>query len=66
MLTYQGGPRTSATKIVINRKVADLTQMETHVALLRGINVGGRNRLPMRDLADLFISAGAHDVETYI
>jgi len=26
-----------------------------YVALLRGINVGGRNRLPMRDLAAVFV-----------
>jgi len=36
-----------------------------HVALLRGINLGYR-RLPMTGLADLFRSAGARDVRTYI
>jgi uncharacterized protein (DUF1697 family) len=39
---------------------------ETHVALLRGINVGGKNLLPMKDLAALFESAGCGDVRTYI
>ncbi len=39
---------------------------ETHVALLRGINVGGKNKLPMKGLADLFAAAGATDVRTYI
>jgi uncharacterized protein (DUF1697 family) len=36
------------------------------VALLRGINVGGRNKLPMRDLAAIFVDAGCTDVTTYI
>ena len=38
----------------------------THVALLRGINVGGNNKLPMADLAELFEAAGCRDVSTYI
>ena len=38
----------------------------THLALLRGINVGGKNKLPMRDLRALFIAAGCNDVQTYI
>lgn len=37
-----------------------------HVALLRGINVGGKNSLPMRELVAMFESAGASDVRTYI
>ena len=37
-----------------------------HIALLRGINVGGRNRLPMRELAAIFSSAGCDNVTTYI
>lgn len=37
-----------------------------HLALLRGINVGGRNLLPMRDLAGLFEDAGCREVRTYI
>lgn len=36
------------------------------VALIRGINVGGKNRLPMRDLTAIFEHAGAKDVKTYI
>lgn len=35
-------------------------------ALLRGINVGGKNKLPMKELAALFAEAGCRDVETYI
>lgn len=37
-----------------------------HVALLRGINVGGKNSLPMKDLAEMFTAAGGKDVVTYI
>lgn len=37
-----------------------------HVALLRAINVGGRNMLPMKDLAEMFVKAGCRDVVTYI
>jgi uncharacterized protein (DUF1697 family) len=38
----------------------------THVALLRGINVGGKNKLPMKDLAAMFVEAGCGEVRTYI
>ena len=38
----------------------------TDIALLRGINVGGKNKLPMRDLATLFTIAGCEEVRTYI
>lgn len=37
-----------------------------NVALLRGINVGGKNKLPMKDLAAMFREAGCDDVRTYI
>jgi uncharacterized protein (DUF1697 family) len=37
-----------------------------HVALLRGINVGGKNKLPMADLAAIFTGAGCADVRTFI
>ncbi len=36
------------------------------IALLRGINVGGRNRLPMKELAAIFAEAGCEGVRTYI
>jgi uncharacterized protein (DUF1697 family) len=38
----------------------------SHLALLRGINVGGRNRLAMEDLAGLMRDLGHTDVATYI
>ena len=37
-----------------------------HVALLRGINVGGTRSLPMKALAELCTAAGYGDVQTYI
>jgi uncharacterized protein (DUF1697 family) len=46
----------------VNRSKA----LSTNVALLRGLNVGGKNRMGMTDLAQLFIEAGCTDVRTYI
>ena len=43
-----------------------MESLETYVALLRGINVGGRNRLPMDELARSFEQAGCVSVRTYI
>jgi uncharacterized protein (DUF1697 family) len=40
--------------------------MTIYVALLRGINVGGHNKLPMQALRDLLAALGCEDVETYI
>lgn len=40
--------------------------MPSYVALLRGINVGGKNRLPMPELAAAFRDAGHEDVRTYL
>ncbi len=38
----------------------------TYVALLRAVNVGGNNKLPMKDLVGLFESAGCVQVRHYI
>src|SRR5881396_128088 len=37
-----------------------------HIALLRGINVGGKNMLPMAVLSEMFGKAGCTSVQTYI
>jgi uncharacterized protein (DUF1697 family) len=37
-----------------------------YVALLRGINVGGRNKVPMAELREAFEGVGHTDVSTYI
>src|SRR6187402_3458375 len=38
----------------------------TYIALVRGINVGGKNMLPMSALTRMFDDAGCADVRTYI
>ncbi len=40
--------------------------METWIALLRGINVGGKHMLPMKELTSLMAANGFSDVKTYI
>lgn len=37
-----------------------------YIALLRGINVGGKNRVPMKELQKCFLDAGYTGVQTYI
>ena len=37
-----------------------------YIALLRGINVGGKNKLPMPTLREIFSDHGCREVETYI
>lgn len=40
--------------------------MNTYVALFRGINVGGKNVLPMKELAAVLEGLGLSKVQTYI
>jgi uncharacterized protein (DUF1697 family) len=40
--------------------------MKTYIALFRGINVGGKNVLPMRELVALLENIGSQNVKTYI
>lgn len=40
--------------------------MKTYIALLRGINVGGHNRLPMRELVELLEGLSLENIRTYI
>lgn len=40
--------------------------MKTYIALFRGINVGGNNVLPMKELVPILESIGALNVRTYI
>ena len=37
-----------------------------YVALLRGVNVGGKNKLPMPALSQMFTAAGCDAVKSYI
>jgi Uncharacterized protein conserved in bacteria len=41
-------------------------QLEKYIALLRGINVGGKNKVPMAELKKAFEAIGFSDVKTYI
>jgi uncharacterized protein (DUF1697 family) len=43
-----------------------MAKLIKYVALLRAINVGGNNKLPMKALAALFEKADCSEVETYI
>jgi len=40
--------------------------MNTYIALFRGINVGGNNVLPMKELVAMLENIGARNVKTYI
>ncbi len=40
--------------------------METYIALLRGINVSGQNKIRMADLRSCLTELGCRDVQTYI
>jgi len=53
-------------KTVTSATDAGAPAREAHVALLRGVNVGGKNSVPMADLAALFAEAGCSSVRTYI
>jgi uncharacterized protein (DUF1697 family) len=67
---------TAALGVTISGRVADYGRgrsgsghndgMATHVALLRGINVGGRNKVPMAELRQVVTSLGHTGVTTYI
>ncbi len=37
-----------------------------YLALLRGINVGGKNKLPMKDLVGIFAESGCENPRSYI
>lgn len=40
--------------------------MKKYIALLRGVNVGGKNRIVMKELKKLFEDNGFQDVSTYL
>ncbi|HEY5556867.1 DUF1697 domain-containing protein [Acetobacterium sp.] len=40
--------------------------MEKYIAFMRGVNVGGKNKIPMPELKELFEQNGFDDVVTYI
>ena len=40
--------------------------MATYVALLRAVNVSGKNKLPMAELREAVTGAGFDNVRTYV
>jgi uncharacterized protein (DUF1697 family) len=40
--------------------------MTTYIALFRSLNVGGKNRLPMKELVAVLENVGAREIKTYI
>ncbi|MFF7155168.1 DUF1697 domain-containing protein [Streptomyces sp. NPDC008139] len=57
------------TKVKTGTSKSTTTDTDTdtrYVALLRGINVGGKNKLPMQTLRDLLASIGAADIRTHL
>ena len=46
------------------QKVMEL--ITTYIALLRGINVGGNNKLPMKKLVTVLEGLGLENIRTYI
>ncbi len=40
--------------------------MNTYVALVRGINVGSKRSLPMKELVSIVEDVGGRDVATYL
>jgi uncharacterized protein (DUF1697 family) len=47
-------------------RLGDGDQMKVYVALFRGINVGGKNALPMKELLSVLEDLGGRNVRTYI
>ncbi len=43
-----------------------MNSVATYIALLRGINVGGRNRLPMQALREILANLGLLGIRTYV
>ena len=40
--------------------------MQKYISILRGINVGGKRKILMSDLKELYQSLGFEDIQTYI
>src|SRR5256712_12164677 len=71
----RGAHRTPTTKAIMNRALMprvvrnrgeDRRSMSRQIVLLRGINLGARNRIAMPELRELLASAGFDDVRTYL
>ena len=62
----KGPVRAASARTSPGRRDRHNDGMATHVALLRGINVGGRNKVPMAELREVVTSLGHTGVTTYI
>ena len=60
------GPEENNQKLWLLPLIYSAREMPRYVALLRGINVGGRNKVPMADLRRVAASLGHTEVATYI
>ncbi len=60
--SWSGG--TTIRPLCLGRKLA--LYMARHVVLLRGINLGSRNRVPMAELRELLTGLGYSDVRTLL
>jgi len=56
----------AASQRELGNRGRELLAMNTYVALFRGINLVGRNRLPMKELKPVLEKSGCVDVRTYI
>lgn len=52
--------------MVKGERKGTLAKLQTRVVLLRGINVGGRRKVPMAELKELAVGLGVESPQTYI
>jgi hypothetical protein len=56
----------SGGSVAHSRRTGGKMELKTFIALLRGINVSGRNKIPMTELRSLCADLGWDDVQSYI
>jgi uncharacterized protein (DUF1697 family) len=66
MRGWLAASRSCRRRSALERLRYNQTRMKKYVALLRGINVGGKNLIKMTELKARFESLGFHNVITYI
>ena len=68
LLGSKGIPLYGNKNLTAERNLLNLNgdRMNTYIALFRGINVGGNNTLPMKDLIAILEDNGARNIQTYI
>lgn len=53
-------------QLLVLKKLLENMHSQTYLALLRGINVGGKSMIKMADLRDALTASGLKDVQSYI